>query len=150
MQSKNFHRTIAVNASAEEAMEKISQVNLWWHTAFSGKAGKLNDTFRIPMGKEGISFVDFQVTEWVPNKRVVWKVTDSYLEWFKDKTEWNGTEVVFDISEKDNITQIDFTHVGLIPEVECYPVCEEGWNGHVTNSLVKFIDEGVGYPRQFD
>jgi hypothetical protein len=43
MTSKNYHRTITVNASAEEAMKKISQVNLWWKKDFSGSAEKLND-----------------------------------------------------------------------------------------------------------
>jgi len=30
----------------------------------------------------------------------------------------------------------------LVPEVECYDVCEKGWDGHETESLVKFINEG--------
>lgn len=146
MAKKNFHRTINVNASAEEAMKKISQINLWWVKDISGKTEKLNDKFHIPMGK---TFIDFQISELVPNKKVVWKVTDSDIHWLKDKKEWNGTEVVFEISEKEDSTQIDFTHIGLVPEIECYTVCEEGWNGHITKSLVKFINEGKGMPRQF-
>ncbi len=53
---------------------------------------------------------------------------------------------VFKISKNKNSTQIDFTHVGLVPGVECYNDCEVGWNGHVTISLVKFINEGKGMP----
>ena len=30
MAKKNFHITITINASVEEAMEKVNQVNLWW------------------------------------------------------------------------------------------------------------------------
>jgi len=146
MQGKDFHTTIIVNASAEEAMKKISQINLWWVKNFSGKPEKLNDKFHVPMGE---TFVDFQITELVPNKKMVWKVTDCYLPWLRDKKEWNGTKVVFEISGKENATQIDFTHIGLVPGIECYNVCEEGWNGHITNSLVKFINEGVGHPKQF-
>ena len=146
MEKKDFHRTITVNASAEETMKKISQINLWWVKDFSGKAEKLNDKFHVPMGK---TFVDFQLIELVPNKKVVWNVTDSYINWLRDKKEWNGTEVVFEISEKENATQLDFTHIGLLPDIECYSVCEEGWNGHITISLVKFINEGKGMPKQF-
>ena len=140
MKSKNYHRTITVNASAEEAMKKISQVNLWWKKDFSGSAEKLNDKFTVPFGEP--SFVDFVVSEFVPDKKVVWKVTDCYLPWFQDKKEWNNTEVVFELSEENGKTKIDFTHIGLVPEVECYDVCEKGWNGHITESLVKFINEG--------
>ena len=100
------------------------------------------------MDKKDESFADFQITELVPDKKVVWKVTDSYLVWFNDKKEWNGTEVVFEISKKENATQIDFTHVGLVPGVECYDACEAGWNEHIIQSLTKFINEGVGHPRQ--
>jgi hypothetical protein len=143
MENKNYHTTIMVNASAEEAMKKISQINLWWRKDFLDKAEKLNDTFTVPFGEP--SFVDFVISEFVPDKKVVWKVTDCYLPWFQDKKEWNNTEVVFQLSEENGKTKIDFTHVGLVPEVECYTVCEKGWNGHI-NTLAKFINEGKGLP----
>jgi len=92
MEKKDFHGTITVSASAAEVVKKISQINLWWVKDVEGKTEKLNDQCHIPMDK---TFVDLQVTELVPNKKVVWKVTDSYIIWVKDKKEWNGTEVVF-------------------------------------------------------
>jgi len=139
MERKDFYRTITVNASAKEAMKKISQVNCWWKKDFSGSTDKLNDKFTVPFGEP--SFVDLVISEFEPNKKVVWKVTDCYLPWFQDKNEWNNTEVVFELSEENGKTRIDFTHIGLVPEVECYDVCEKGWNGHIDN-LVKFINEG--------
>ncbi len=143
MEKKNYHTTIKVNASQEEAMKKIAQVNRWWAKNFKGKAEKLNDKFSVHFGE---TFVDFQISELIPNKKVVWKVTDCNLDWIINKKEWNGTEVVFEISENINSTQINFTHVGLVPGVECYSDCEVGWNGHITNSLVKHINEGKGMP----
>ena len=143
METKNFHRTITVNASAEEAMKKISLVNGWWAKNFKGRAEKLNDKFTVDFGK---TYVDFQISELVPTKKVVWKVTDCNLHWINNKKEWNNTEVVFEISEFGNAIQIDFTHIGLVSGVECYNDCEVGWNGHITNSLVKFINEGKGMP----
>lgn len=143
MGNKNFHRTITVNASAEEAMKKINQVNLWWAKNFSGSAEKLNDKFTVRFGE---TFVDFLISELVPNKKVVWKVTDCNLHWIKAKKEWNNTEVVFEISSENNKTKIDFTHIGLVPGVECYNDCETGWNGYVKGSLVTFINENKGKP----
>jgi hypothetical protein len=140
-EKKDFNRTIIVDASAEEAMKKISQVNLWWKKDFSGSAEKLNDTFTIPFTQP--SFVDFVVSEFVPDKKAVWKVTDCYLPWFQDKKEWNNTEVIFELSEENGKAKIDFTHVGLVQEIECYDVCEKGWDGHI-NNLAKFINEGKG------
>jgi hypothetical protein len=143
METKNFHRTITVNASAKEAMKKISQVNLWWAKNFSGSAEKLNDKFTVRFGE---TYVDFQISEIVPNNKVVWKVTDCNLHWIKAKKEWINTEVVFELSSENNKSKIDFTHVGLVPGVECYNDCEAGWNGHVTLSLANFINEGKGQP----
>jgi activator of Hsp90 ATPase-like protein len=143
MAKKNLHLSITVNASAAEALEKISRVNLWWAKNFTGDAQKLNDKFTVRFGE---TFVDFEITALIPDKKVVWNVTDCNLHWIKTKKEWNNTEVVFELSPENNKTKIDFTHVGLVPGIECYNDCEEGWNGHITNSLAKFINEGKGMP----
>ena len=143
MKNGNFHRTITVKASAEEAIREISHVNLWWAKNFKGKAEKQNDKFSVQFGN---TFVNFQVSELVPNKKVTWKVTDCNLHWIEAKKEWKGTELVFEVFEKENVTHIDFTHIGLVPGIECYSDCEAGWNGHITNSLVKLINEGKGTP----
>jgi activator of Hsp90 ATPase-like protein len=140
MKNKNYHKTILVNASATEAIKRISEINHWWIKDFSGNADKLNDKFTVPFGDP--SFVDFVISEFIPGKKVVWKCTDCYLHWFKDKKEWNNTEVVFELSNENGKTKIDFTHIGLVPQIECYEVCEKGWNGHI-DDLAKFINEGV-------
>lgn len=143
MVKKNYHTTIKVNATPEEAIKKISQVNKWWAKKTKGKTENLNDKFTTDFGE---TFVEFQITELVPNKKVVWKVTDCNLHWIENKKEWNGTEVAFEISEKKSTTQIDFTHIGLVPSFECYEDCETGWNEHIKESLFEFINEGKGNP----
>ena len=143
MEKKDFHITISVNASATEVMEKISQVNLWWAKNFKGSAEKLHDKFSVHFGK---TFVEFQISEFVPDKKVVWKVIDCNLHWIKAKKEWNNTEVVFEISSENDKSLIDFTHIGLVPGIECYEDCEVGWTGHITGSLVNLINEGKGIP----
>ena len=42
-----------------------------------------------------------RITELVPGKKVVWQVLDSEIAFVKDKNEWNGTEIVFEISDKN-------------------------------------------------
>lgn len=146
MEKNNYHRTFTVNASPAEAMKKISQIDLWWIKKFSGNAEKLNDVFTVPFNAEG-AFVNFRVSELEPDRKAVWEVTDCYLPWFNDKKEWNNTKVVFEVSSENNLTTIDFTHVGLVPDVECYTICEKGWDGHLKVSLAKLINEGLGQPQ---
>lgn len=138
---KDYHKTIIVNASPRDTAQKISQIHLWWKNDFVGTAEKLDDKFTIPFSES--SFVDFVISEYISNKKIVWKVTDCYLPWFQNKKEWNDTEVVFELSGENKKTTIDFTHIGLVPEVECYAICEKGWNGHIDN-LARLINEGVG------
>ena len=144
MENKNFSTMIQAKASAEEAARKISEVDKWWAKKVTGKTAALNDTFTVDFGQ---TFVDFRVSELVPGQKIAWKVTDCNLHWINDKKEWKDTEVVFELSEKEHSTQIDFTHIGLAPAAECYDDCKVGWTKHVTVSLLQFINEGVGMPQ---
>ena len=68
-----------------------------------------------------------QITEFIPGKKVVWHVTDAELTFVKDKTEWIGTDIVFEIARKGGKTELHFTHVGLVPAFECYGGCSGAW-----------------------
>ena len=56
--------------------------------------------------------------------------------------EWKGTNIVFDISEKDGKTEVRFTHVGLVPQIECYGSCSDAWGYYIKGSLRDFITAG--------
>ena len=140
---KDFALSLTVNESAKETLKKISQVDLWWAKQFKGKASKLGDKFSVYFGD---TFVDFKISEVIPGQKIIWLVTDCNLPWIKDKKEWNGTEVIWHVTEKSGKTQIDFVHKGLNPDSECYDTCKPGWTGHLQNSLQNLIDEGEGFP----
>lgn len=82
--TQDFTLNLVAKASAKEAMSKINQVNAWWAKNFKGQAANLGDEFSVYFGD---TFVDFKVSEFVPNKRVVWLVTDCNLNWVRDKKE---------------------------------------------------------------
>ena len=88
-----------------------------------------------------------KVIEFIPNKKVVWQVTDCYLPWLNDKTEWNGTTVMFEIFPLGDETRVTMTHIGLVPEVECFAACEAGWDEHFKGSLFKLLTEHAGVPQ---
>jgi hypothetical protein len=54
--------------------------------------------------------------------------------------------MVFDISSTNEGTLVSVTHVGLVPEIECYEQCKKGWNFYV-ESLRKLMTEGKGEPK---
>lgn len=139
----DFSLSVAVKAAATETMERISQVDLWWAKHFKGRAVKLNDEFSVHFGD---TYVNFTIAEVIPDRKIVWRVTDCNLHWIDDKKEWNGTEVIWSITEHDGKTRIDFVHKGLTPASECFESCEPGWTHHIKDSLVKLIEKGKGLP----
>jgi len=141
MERQDYHNSFMINVSPKVAYENILKVSQWWTSTFKGSAAKAGDTFDVTFGKTTVAF---KVVEAVPQKKLVWLVTDSHLDWQNNKTEWTGTKVVWDISEDEKGTRVDMTHVGLVPEAECYKNCEEGWNGYVGESLPKLIASGAG------
>ena len=144
MNQQNYQCSIAADFTPCEAFEGISQVNEWWAKNFEGSAEKLNDVFTVRFGE---TFVIFKVTESTPYEKIVWKVKECYLPWLKDKTEWNGTSVMFEISTSGDKTQVTMTHIGLVPEAECFSGCEAGWNRHFKGSLFKLLTEHAGVPQ---
>ncbi len=140
---QDFSYDLTVKVSAKEAMKKISQVGLWWAKDFKGNASKLKDEFSVYFGD---TYVNFRISEVVPDKKIIWLVTDCNLHWIKDKKEWKNTEVIWTLAEKGGKTQIHFVHMSLTPESECYESCEAGWTHHLKDSLLKLINNGKGFP----
>ena len=143
---KDFSYSFIVKASAKETLKCISQVDLWWAKKFKGKASKLNDKFSVYFGNVNDTYVNFKISKFVPNKKIVWLVTDCNLHWIKDKKEWKNTQVIWTLTEKDGKTKVEFVHKGLTPDVECYDSCKPGWTHHIKDSLVKLITNGKGFP----
>ena len=139
----DFHATIHTKVSAKAAFDKINDVPAWWSKNFQGSAKKLNDIYTIRFGD---IWKMFKVVEFVPNKKAVWEVTDCHMPFLADQQEWKGTKLVWEISEQKDSTQIDFTHAGLTPEIECYALCNKGWTFFIHESLLKLLNENQGDP----
>ena len=111
-----------------------------------GNTNKLGDEWTHRY--KDIHYSKQKITEFVPGKRVVLLVLDSYLNFIEDKTEWNGTKVTFDVAKKGDKTKVRFSHMGLTPEVECYDACSNAWGGYVNSSLRNLITKGKGEPNR--
>jgi Activator of Hsp90 ATPase homolog 1-like protein len=143
MKNQDYTAVITVNKSLTDAMKSISNVSNWWTENLEGSSKNRGDVFTVRFGE---TFSTMEITEVEQDKKIVWHVTECYLQWLKDKREWKGTEMVFELSSQNNSTQITFTHVGLAPAVECYNDCVKGWDQYIKGSLFKLITEGKGQP----
>ncbi|HLG40400.1 MAG TPA: SRPBCC domain-containing protein [Chitinophagaceae bacterium] len=145
MKTQYLTITLLADQTPEEVYNAINNVRGWWSTTVEGSTDKLNDEF-IYRYKD-MHYSKQRVTELIPGKKVVWLVTDSSLSFLKkEKNEWTGTKIVFDISKQKDKTQITFTHVGLTPQSECFDACSNGWSYYLETSLPGLITTGKGQP----
>lgn len=146
---KDFTATLLVDKSPEEVFNAVNNVRNWWSGFYSeeikGDTEKLNDEFTFRAGG-GAHYSKQKLVEVIPNKKVVWLVTESELSFLKKRNEWTGTKVIFEISEKDAKTQLRFTHEGLVPAIECYDSCSPAWSKYIKDKLLPLITLGDGQP----
>jgi uncharacterized protein YndB with AHSA1/START domain len=148
--SKDFYHTLRLPVSAKNVYEAVSTedgVRNWW-TRFAdiGKETGCIAEFRFPTAG---FYVKAEIQSLIPSKLVEWKVIDSMhpeKSGFSNLRDWEGTLIRFEIehvSESESV--LHFTHQGLTEELECYQVCENGWNSYLS-SLKDLLVNGQGKP----
>jgi hypothetical protein len=146
--SKSFTATIMVSKSDLEAFNAIKNFRGWWSEEIEGSTDKLNEIFFYHY--KDIHLCKMKLIEAVPGKKLVYQVMENEFNFIKDQSEWVNTKLIFDIIKKENVTEIRFTHEGLVPAYECYQVCNDAWSGYINNSLKNFIEHGKGKPNPKD
>ncbi|HLQ58672.1 MAG TPA: SRPBCC domain-containing protein [Gemmatimonadales bacterium] len=144
MNDKNLTSTFTVDQTPEEAFAAINNVRGWWSGEIEGSTDKLGDEFTYRY--QDVHYSKQKITEMIPGKKVVWLVLDSYLNFIEDKSEWNGTKITFEIAKEGDKTEVHFTHVGLVPDHECYGACSNAWGTYINGSLRSLITTGKGQP----
>jgi hypothetical protein len=142
---RRFYTTaFSVDQTPDEVFAAINDVRGWWSEEITGVTDKAGSAF-------GYHFKDLhrcalKITELIPGKKISWRVVDGYLSFVKDKSEWTGTTITFEITRQGDKTDVRFTHVGLVPEFECYNACSDGWTTYINGSLRNLITTGKGQP----
>ena len=150
MSQQDLSMTFSVDQTPEQAFAAIMNVRGWWSEGIEGSAEKIGDEFTYRYKEMHDS--KQRLVEAVPGKKIVWLVVDSRLSFTKDKGEWNGTQLCFELSKKrekgGDKTEVRFTHLGLVPAFECFEACTKGWTFYVNDSLRGLMTTGKGQPHQ--
>lgn len=141
---RGYATSFTVEQSPEQVFAAVLDVGAWWSGQIEGRADEVGAEFSYRHPPQHYSLQ--RVVELVPGSRVVWRVTDSNLSFVPEPGEWTGTEIVFDIVGSAGGTELRFTHVGLVSDVECFGACSTAWLHYVNGSLRSLITTGRALP----
>ena len=144
MENKNYTANFLVDQTPSEAFNAIKNFRGWWSEDIEGSTDKLNKEFFYHY--KDVHLTKMKLIEIVPDKKLVYQVLGNQFNFTKDKSEWINTKLIFEISEENNKTEVQFTHEGLTPEYECYNVCFDAWTKYFKSSLKNLIETGKGQP----
>jgi hypothetical protein len=144
MTAADFTFTLETENSPEQVFRVIKDVRSWWSglyaEEFTGETENLHDEFSFRAG-EGAHYSKQKLVEVIPDKKIVWLITEGELTFIEKTDEWVGTKVIFEISERNGKTQLVFIHEGLTPEVECYDSCAPAWSMYLQDKLLPLISK---------
>src|SRR6188508_3450302 len=99
MTTSDFTTSFLVDQTPKEVFKAVTNPRGWWSEEIEGGTEKLNDEFNYHY--EDIHLAKMKLIEVIPNKKVVWLVLDNQFKFTKDKEEWKGNKIVFEITEKN-------------------------------------------------
>ena len=151
MATNNYTREIIVTNTPSAAYRALtSEFNKWW-TDSSGPVVAVGDTVTFRFDP---TYWTMRATKLVSNKSVELECIEAHHihEGVPDsiRKEWEGTKLKWNIQQQGDSTKISFVHEGLVPSLDCYEICEMGWDHFFVNSLKKYLDGGESNPRTIE
>jgi len=148
MKNQNYTASFTVDQSPKEVFDAINNPRGWWSEEIEGRTDRFGAewTYRY----KDVHHCKMKIIQFIPGQKAVWLVVDNLFNFTKDKTEWKGTKIIFEISKKGNKTEIHFTHQGLVPQYECFDVCSDAWGSYIKGSLRNLITKGKGQPNPLE
>lgn len=143
----NYTREIVVSSTPVETYKALTTEFSEWWTDDCNSVADVGDkiTFRF-----GHSYWIMRAHKLVPDKLVELECIEAHHihDGLSSSilNEWKGSKLKWDIRKKEAKTQIIFVHEGLVPSLECYKVCEQGWDYFFVNSLKQYLETGEGVP----
>ena len=142
MKNQDFTFSLQVEETPAEAFNIILNVRQWWsglyEESFDGQHEKTGDEFSFHAGG-GAHYSRQKLIELNPNSKLVWLVTESNLSFVSKTDEWVGTKLSFEIFREPASTNILFTHIGLVPAMECYHSCAPAWTHYMEERLSSLL-----------
>lgn len=133
MSDTDLEITFTVDQDPHAVFAAINDVRSWWAGDIEGVTDVLGSTFTYSVADMHQSTQE--ITELVPGELVAWRVVEGRIQFVEDESEWTDTVVRFEITPRGGTTEVRFTHIGLVPEIECFESCSSAWRYYVGTCL---------------
>ena len=88
MKKKDFTTTYSVGQSPKEVFDAINNVRGWWSEEIDGSTDKLGAEFKFHY--KNFHRSTQKITEFLPGKKVIWRVSEAKLNFVKTKLSGPG------------------------------------------------------------
>jgi uncharacterized protein YndB with AHSA1/START domain len=146
---QHYNAELLVQAPARRLYQALTTqqgIASWWtqDCAIGGHVGA-SSTFHF-----GDTWKIMRIAKLASDAEVHWTCIDSHIAapGLKRQDEWIGTSIVFRLAprgQNHENTLLQFEHIGLTPQIECYAICTSGWHQFL-GSLKKYVETGKGTP----
>ncbi len=140
----SYSSTFLVDQNSQTVFNAIKNFRAWWSEEIEGRTDQLNEIFFYHY-KE-VHLCKIKLVEMIVDTKLVYQVIDNQFSFVQNKNEWINTRLIFEITKEKGKTKVKFTHEGLVPEYECYNVCNDAWTSYIQGSLKSLIETGKGKP----
>ena len=142
MKKQSYTREIVVSADPSMAYRALTQeIDRWWAPQ-SDVISSVGDqvSFRFPP-----TTWTMQVSRLIPGRLIELECIEAnhIYEGAPDtiREEWIGTTLIWELEEVEEQTRIGFVHQGLVPKLDCYEICEAGWDHYFVNELQQYLNK---------
>jgi len=138
----SYQREIFVSSTPADAYRALTVDYHEWWTPGSIPIKNVGDivTFRF-----GETYWTMRVIKLNPNSYVALECIEAHhvddRSPDSSRKEWEGTKLKWTIEKKENKTRIAFLHEGLAPSLDCYEICELGWDHYFVKVLKQYLDK---------
>jgi hypothetical protein len=143
----DYKTSLKVKANQVDAFNAVaSELDKWWGKVDS-PVSKEGDKFTVSFGSTKWRF---EVTKYSEQDQINWRCIEAehIVDELSDiEQEWLDTELFWTFTENGGEVEVSFVHKGLTPQLNCYNICEAGWNFFISTSLKNYLKTGKGNPR---
>ncbi len=143
----HYQQTLIINATPAAvyaALTTPAGLRGWW-TDDCDVPTEVGSTIHFRFGP---NYKDMRIEQLDPSREVRWHCTRAHIAVgdLARRDEWVGTDIEFHLTpEGDGRTRVHFEHIGLVPELSCYELCNGGWQ-YFMSSLQQFVETARGTP----